>query len=259
MQLYIVEDEPEVLARHLLLLSVLLDRALPIRARVETFLELHGNALLQQRTAEYAAKRGQLLEDLVLDGKSPQGMEALAALADFSKMKFKDRDAVAAALRQLNLKVAFDMQRAWEARCRSYYQERYDTMRNAIDWDYHMKLAKPGALGGDSTLAAHIIALPHFRTWRLTGLAYEQRDCSYPQPNRLLLSTAQGRSKEFKDRQGNDRGRSVSAWGFWGDILNSPYHCFGTACEDPALFRVSNQRFVHTSVDVAERNVEVNA
>lgn len=38
------------------------------------------------------------------------------------------------------------------------------------------------------------------RTWRLTGLAYEQRDCSYPQPNRLLLSTAQGRSKEFKDR-----------------------------------------------------------
>ena len=54
MQLYILEDEPEVLARHLLLLSVLLDRALPIRARVETFLELHGNALLQQRTAEYA-------------------------------------------------------------------------------------------------------------------------------------------------------------------------------------------------------------
>ena len=58
-------------------------------------------------------------------------------------------------------------------------------------------------------------------------------------------------------RQGNDRGRSVSAWGFWGDILNSPYHCFGTACKDPALFRVSNQRFVHTTVDVAERNVEV--
>lgn len=56
MQLYIVEDEPEVLARHLLLLSVLLDRALPIRARVETFLELHGNALLQQRTAEYAGE-----------------------------------------------------------------------------------------------------------------------------------------------------------------------------------------------------------
>ena len=56
MQLYIVEDEPEVLARHLLLLSVLLDRALPIGARVETFLELHGNALLQQRTAEYAGE-----------------------------------------------------------------------------------------------------------------------------------------------------------------------------------------------------------
>ena len=41
----------------------------------------------------------------MLDGKAPQGLEALAALADFSKMKFKDRDAVAEALRQLSLKV----------------------------------------------------------------------------------------------------------------------------------------------------------
>lgn len=30
------------------------------------------------------------------------------------------------------LQVAYDMQKAWEARCRSYYQERYDTMRNAV-------------------------------------------------------------------------------------------------------------------------------
>ena len=57
--LYIVEDEAEVLARHLLLLCALLDRSLPVKTRVETFLELHGNALLQQRTAEYA---GELLQ-----------------------------------------------------------------------------------------------------------------------------------------------------------------------------------------------------
>ena len=41
----------------------------------------------------------------MLDGRAPQGMEALAALVDFSRMKFKDRDAVAEALRQLNVKV----------------------------------------------------------------------------------------------------------------------------------------------------------
>ena len=41
----------------------------------------------------------------MLDGRAPQGMETLAALVDFSKMKFKDRDAVAEALRQLSLKV----------------------------------------------------------------------------------------------------------------------------------------------------------
>ena len=50
----------------------------------------------------------------MLDGKAPQGMEALAVLVDFSKMKFKDRDAVAEALRQLSLKVQS------EARIRSY-------------------------------------------------------------------------------------------------------------------------------------------
>ena len=30
------------------------------------------------------------------------------------------------------LQAAYDMQKAWEGRCRSYYQERYDTMRNAV-------------------------------------------------------------------------------------------------------------------------------
>lgn len=32
-------------------------------------------------------------------------------------------------------------------------------------------------------------------------------------------------------RKGKDVGRSVTAWGFWADILNGPYHCFGTVCE----------------------------
>ena len=62
-------------------------------------------------------------------------------------------------------------------------------------------------------------------------MAYELRDCVYSAPNRSLLSTARGRTREFKDRRGEDVGRSVTAWGLWADILNSPYHCFGTVCE----------------------------
>lgn len=58
-------------------------------------------------------------------------------------------------------------------------------------------------------------------------------------------------------RLGNDQGRSVSAWGFWGDILNSPYHSFGTACDEKSLFKISNKQHTHTALDVAEYNVKV--
>ena len=52
-------------------------------------------------------------------------------------------------------------------------------------------------------------------------------------------------------------GRSVSAWGYWGDILNSPYHCFGTVSEEPSFFAITNRQFTRTAVDVAEHNVLV--
>lgn len=53
-------------------------------------------------------------------------------------------------------------------------------------------------------------------------------------------------------------GRSVSAYCFWGDILNPPYHAFGTVSDDPGLFKVVNKQFSHTAVDVAEHNVLVS-
>lgn len=58
-------------------------------------------------------------------------------------------------------------------------------------------------------------------------------------------------------RQLNDVGRSVSAFGYWGDVLNSPFHAFGTIANDPGLFKVTNKQFMHTAVDVAEHNLLV--
>ena len=56
LHLYIYEEEPEVLARHILCLAILLDTALPTRDRVGKFLEVHSNARLQQRTAQYVGE-----------------------------------------------------------------------------------------------------------------------------------------------------------------------------------------------------------
>ncbi|KAF8056344.1 DAB1 [Scenedesmus sp. PABB004] len=56
-ELVVYEEQPEVLARHMLLLGVLFEPALSQRERAEVFLELHGNALLRQRTADYLGAR----------------------------------------------------------------------------------------------------------------------------------------------------------------------------------------------------------
>ncbi|PNG98997.1 Dynein assembly factor 3, axonemal, partial [Tetrabaena socialis] len=60
---------------------------------------------------------------------------------------------------------------------------------------------------------------------------------------------------DFKDRSGRDVGRSVSAWGFWADALNGPYHCFGTLSEEPSFYKMTNKQYCRTAVDLAEHNV----
>jgi Domain of unknown function (DUF4471) len=47
----------------------------------------------------------------------------------------------------------------------------------------------------------------------------------------------------------------VQATGLWSDVLCSPYHSFGTACEDVKYFEKSNKEFKYTAVDISERNV----
>ena len=62
-----------------------------------------------------------------------------------------------------------------------------------------MRLLSHGTPNLDPSFGS-IIHFYHFRHWRMHGLAYELRDSSYTHPNTTLLSTAVGRTKEFKDR-----------------------------------------------------------
>jgi hypothetical protein len=52
----VYEEDSEALARHLLLLSILLDPQLLPRERVELLLELHSNALVREKTAAYVGE-----------------------------------------------------------------------------------------------------------------------------------------------------------------------------------------------------------
>lgn len=58
LDLWVYEEEPAALVRHMLLMHVLLDSRLTVQERVETLLELHGNALLRDKTAAYLGEHG---------------------------------------------------------------------------------------------------------------------------------------------------------------------------------------------------------
>lgn len=54
------------------------------------------------------------------------------------------------------------------------------------------------------------------------------------------------------------KGTTVQARGFWGDIINSPYHAFCTRTDPEArsrLFKISSQQYRHTETDIAEYNL----
>nr|F5A894.1 RecName: Full=Dynein axonemal assembly factor 3 homolog; AltName: Full=Dynein assembly blocked protein 1; AltName: Full=Paralyzed flagella protein 22 [Chlamydomonas reinhardtii]AEC04845.1 axonemal dynein assembly protein PF22 [Chlamydomonas reinhardtii] len=278
-RLYVWEDSPEGLARHVLLAAVLLDGGVPAAQRGQLLLELHGNAVLRRRAAEYLDEKARQLESLFVGlaaGQPPpagpeaeaRGLAALAALLDLSLLKFQEKDLIVEALQRWRLPnptsststsaasasaaaAPYDMVAAWDGRCRKVYGERYDFRRNMVDWDYHMRLQPAGTPGCDPA-SGSIIHFHHFRHWRLHGVAHELRDSAYNSANRCR---GEGGVGEFKDRTGRDVGRSVSAWGFWADVLNSPYHAFGTACEQPEFYRITNKQFVRTAVDVAEHNI----
>jgi hypothetical protein len=83
-KLFLYDTPLECVARHLLLLAVLTDWTVPIRVRANTFLEVFGNALVQERTAHYIARLGQELVSFVCDGKGP-----LRRLVDLSHLKVR--------------------------------------------------------------------------------------------------------------------------------------------------------------------------
>lgn len=226
----VYELQPELLARHLLLLSVALDFELPRRERAELLLELMANSLLREKAAAYLAARAAMLCRIVTDGEGP-----LAPLIDLSLLKMRDRDALHDVLRTWGEDVPAEMVKWRDERLRGLYKDRYDMRRNVLDWDYTMNLVP----------LASIVHKIHFREWRQTGIAFELRDSAYVAPNRSLVSMCAGR----------ERGRSVMKRGFWGDVANSPFAAVGVECDEPRFYKKKNDQHFKNACDVAYYNV----
>jgi hypothetical protein len=182
---YLLEPSLEILSRDLLLLEVSIDFEIPIRQRANIFLEIFGNALVQERTARYIEQLGQKLISLAVNST------ATLQLVDLHLLKYKDRDGLEEVFKSYNRKFSTcDMVSLRDHRLRGYYAERYDSRRALGDWDWQYSFRET---------AASIIHITLYRDWREKGIAFEFGDQSYVEGNRTMMTFVEGTMKRGKD------------------------------------------------------------
>ncbi|XP_040489757.1 troponin I, cardiac muscle isoform X2 [Ursus maritimus] len=237
---YVLENNLEAVARHMLIFSLALEEpeTMGLQERSETFLELWGNALLRPQVAAFVRAQAKRLAHLVPE---PDRLAEQLPWLSLGALKFRERDALEAVFRFWaggeKGPEAFPMSRLWDSRLRHYLGSRYDARRGVSDWDLHMKLHDRGA---------RVIHTREFRRWRDTGVAFELRDPSaYHMPNRTLAS----------GRLLSHHGERVAARGYWGDIATGPFVAFGIEADDDSLLRTSNGQPVKTAGEITQHNV----
>ena len=228
------EREPEILARHMLLLAIALDFELPRRERAEVLLEVWANTQVREKTAAYVAAKAVALGRAIAHDEGP-----LAPIFDIDSLKSRDRDALEQVLRSWAENVEFDIVKLRDERLRAFYKDRYDHRRNVLDWDHSMELVNI-----DNCSIVHRI---HWREWRMTGIAYEVRDSAYSAPNRTLAAMCMGRSTKS--------GTTIMKRGFWGDVANGPWAATGVSCIDVRLTNKKGGQHHKSSCDLAYYNV----
>lgn len=233
---YLHEKQHEVLARHLLFLQIVNNKALTIRERMEVFLSLYGNTLVRERDCSYVSELAPELVELITENSA----HPLAEKIDLSQLKFKDRDILQEVFKGWFKDVPFDVEALREQRCRGFYRARYDYRKNLMDYDYQTFIKE----------VAGIIHWFHYKQFGHTGVAFETRLASYASPNRTLAS--------YTEAMDRSKGNTVQVRGYWGDIVNSPYHGFCTRTDPEVrhrLFKINSQQYRHTETDIAEYNL----
>lgn len=219
--IYVLEQPMEVLARSLLLLSVLLDFEVPIRVRANTFLELFGNNLIQLRTSRYMGELSQRVYETIANSASLMESNDLSnvpidfqnpidTILNLSHLKMKQVDHLASIFRD-NYKfpgpepdpATCRMSVLRDHRLRGYYGERYDSRAAVGDWDYHHTF---------HTNVASIIHIQIFRDWRLKGIAFEFGDQYYTETNRSMLTFVEGTMKKGEKRGEKKEVRALTLW-----------------------------------------------
>jgi dynein assembly factor 3 len=147
---YLLENPLEILSRDLVELQVFCDFEIPIRQRANVFLEIFGNCKIQKRTSKYIEQISFQLQEIMKNSSKGRN-SSLYDILDFSCLRFRERDGLELALRNLattsfstsfpaNTTSSFDMHSLLDHRHRGLYQDRFDSRKALFDWDYHAGL-----------------------------------------------------------------------------------------------------------------------
>ncbi|KAK2952207.1 putative Dynein axonemal assembly factor 3 [Blattamonas nauphoetae] len=229
--IYLCERNAETIARDLLHLLILNDISLDVNQRAELFLDSYGNLQITEFTADYIKSKIKLLIDFIY-GKPAPFLDSI----DCSLLTFRNKDALERIFKDWLNEDDVTPETLWDMRLKEYYGDRYDSRRNMVDWDLHMKL---------KDLGASIVYDKEFLRWRMEGLAFPMREGGHTKPNLTLITTLAGSVK----------GTKVNSRGYWGDIVNGPYFSFGLECKDQSLFKTADNKHVHSSGQVSMQHV----
>ena len=243
-EFYILESQLELYARHLLFLQLIFTSTnqIGLQEKCEHYLELFANLHINIQTEQYLKEASTKLIEHITNIKNEFQFGSDVTI-DVSLLKYKEKDFLEAIFqfwRASPTKQPFPVELAWDGRVRQYLGARYDTRRNAFDWDLHMKLAERGF----KRLNAH-----EYGDWRETGLAFRLTRQDYSQANRTLAS-----AHVFPNAEGVRQARR----GYWGDIITGPFLAHGLLPidnDDPQMQTKANDKFVKTATDVSEYNL----
>nr|XP_002130641.1 dynein assembly factor 3, axonemal [Ciona intestinalis] len=236
--IYVVENNLELLGRHLLLLTLALEPSdkVGLQEKVDLFSELYGNALIRQQSAQYLQEKANLFIEMITD---LDYFDERMPTIDLSQLKYKERDYLEGIFkfwREPNPKY-FNISSLWDNRLRQYLGVRYDARKGVFDWDLSMKLHE---------LGAKVVTKNEYFRWRENGVAFETREGIYDRPNN---SMACGILLKRRD------GERVPCRGYWGDMITGPYVAFGLDAEDKSLFKTANGKPTKTVEDITLHNL----
>ncbi|KAM4652865.1 dynein axonemal assembly factor 3 [Discoglossus pictus] len=234
---YVIESDLELLARHMLFLTLALENPekMGLQEKSETFLELFGNSLVRSQTATYLQEKCNLFIRFVTD---PDFQESIMPSLDLTVLKHKEKDELEDIFKywQTPEPKLFPIIRYWDVKNRQYLGRRYDSRKGAYDWDLSMKLHERGA---------GVIHAKEYYRWREKGVAFILREGIYDVPNKTLTSHMMVTHINGK----------VRARGYWGDITTSPYIAFGIETEEKSLLKTANGVHVKCAQEISLYNI----